>query len=214
MRMVNFWINLIGGDKDKLSFKMYQYMLNLENFRSKWLDEIKSILIEVGRYDVWQYQNKTPYTITKQYLKQTLLDLNLQNWRESLNASSKGKNYSIIKESIALERYLTILSKNRYSVLVKFRTGNHFFPIETDRWLGIELNDRKCSLCDLNDIGDEIHYLLICPFFEDKRKALIKSYYYKRPNILKFKELLTTQSVNQLHNLCRFITCLFQTLKR
>ena len=37
-------------------------------------------------------------------------------------------------------------------------------PIETGRWLNIELSNRKCKFCDKDTIGDEFHYLLECTF--------------------------------------------------
>ena len=53
--------------------------------------------------------------------------------------------------------------------MVRFRTGNHKMPIETGRWLNIELSNRKCELCDKDTIGDEFHYLLECTFFQRDR---------------------------------------------
>ena len=54
----------------------------------------------------------------------------------------------------------------------------------------IELAERKCQLCQTSQIDDEIHYLPDCHFFLTERRNLISQYYYKRPNIIKYKELL------------------------
>jgi len=35
----------------------------------------------------------------------------------------------------------------------------YFFRIEKGIWLGLERNDRKCQLCNLNEKGDEYHYI-------------------------------------------------------
>ena len=88
---------------------------------------------------------------------------------------------------------------------MKFRTSNHRFPVETYRWVGIPLSERKCALCDKDDIADELHYLLICPHFSAQRSRYIDTYYYRRPNILKFKELLSSTSCTQLKRLCKFV---------
>ena len=82
--------------------------------------------------------------------------------------------------------------------------------METCRWEGIPLADRKCNLCDKNDIADEVHYLLICPFFAEHRSNYIDRYFYRRPNILKFKELLCVNSDVKLKKLCKFIDILFK----
>lgn len=54
-------------------------------------------------------------------------------------------------------------------------------------------------------MGDEIHYLLVCPFFKNKRKQLIDCYFYKYPNILKFIELLETTNKEKLFKVSIFM---------
>ena len=41
--------------------------------------------------------------------------------------------------------------------------------------------DTKCKICDKNEIGDEFHYLFICPVFQEDRNRLLKEYYRKFP---------------------------------
>ena len=62
------------------------------------------------------------------------------------------------------------------------------------------------------DIGDEFHYLLICPFFQTDRYSLIKSYFYCRPNVLKFKALLTSTNEKTLSNLSKFVKIIIKIL--
>ena len=39
-------------------------------------------------------------------------------------------------------------------------------PVEIGRWQNIELEDRKCTVCNKNTLGDELHYLMECLFKE------------------------------------------------
>ena len=71
-----------------------------------------------------------------------------------------------------IEPYLTSLPKRLYIPLIKFRTSNYKLPIETGRWENINIEDRKCQLCDKNDLGDDFHYLLTCSYFDHDRKKL------------------------------------------
>ena len=74
--------------------------------------------------------------------------------------------YSNFKQSIQLEKYALQLYKYNAIVLCKFRTGNHFLPVETGRCEGIDISERTCALCEnVNEIADEYHYILMCPFF-------------------------------------------------
>ena len=104
-----------------------------------------------------------------------------------------------------MEYYLTILDTPSIIPLIKIRTRNHFLSVEYDSWGGIDISERKCTLCNLNDVGDEIHYILKCPFFKNERKRYIDSYYYRWPNILRYRELMTMTSRNKLIKLSNFI---------
>ena len=54
----------------------------------------------------------------------------------------------------------------------------------------IERNNRKCELCTLNDLEDEYHFVIICPFFTQIRNHYIEKYYVNLPNVFKFKKLI------------------------
>lgn len=129
----------------------------------------------------------------------------VQEWYTKLELSSKGRNYGIFKQDLIQESYLTSLPRNAYITMIKFRTSNYKLPVETGRWEGIPHNERKCSLCEKNDIGDDFHYMLICPFFRVERADLLKPYYYTRPNIVKYKDLLTCRNKSVLLKLSKFM---------
>ena len=90
---------------------------------------------------------------------------------------------------------------------------NHKLPIVSGRYRNISLEDRTCSLCHLNDVGNETHYLFICPYFINSRKKYIKRYYYTNVNAIKIGELFGTRNMTILLNLAKFvkeITCYFK----
>ena len=141
---------------------------------------------------------------TKAKIVKSLNDLYVQDWTAKLGVSSKGRNYSIFKESICLETYLTTLPRNAYIPMVKFGTANFKLPIETGRLENVSLDERKCYLCDKNDTGDDFHYLLICPFSLNKRKDLIKQFYYTRLIPL-YNDLLACKNKKGLINLSKMM---------
>ena len=51
---------------------------------------------------------------------------------------------------------------------VNFRLCINKLPIETGRWQNIDHNLRKCNKCNDNDLGDELHYLYRCSFFDEE----------------------------------------------
>ena len=68
-------------------------MLNIPNFKSKWVEHIKKSLLEIGRHDIWLNQDilQTKPQLN-QAIKQTLKDQYLQNWNMLLANSSKYTN--------------------------------------------------------------------------------------------------------------------------
>ena len=207
-RMIKYWISLVNNDNgNKLSKIMYNIMLDETNNGNtfKWLDYIKDILISVGKPDLINQPHINNPHATKLKIVTSLKDLVIQDWYAKLNQSSKGRTYSLFKENVDFESYLTTLPKRFYIPLIKFRTANFKLPIETGRWENVNIEDRKCMLCDKNDLGDDFHYLLTCPYFEHDRTTLLKAYYYTRPNIIKYKELMTNKNTNEQINLSKFM---------
>ena len=206
-RMIGFWLKLVNSEDTKLCKTMYNLMQSelQSNPQYKRLNSINDILISVGRADLFTQSSINNPELVKIQIIQTLNDLNIQEWHTKTAESSKGKNYKLFKNDQQFEAYLKILSRKSYTSLIKFRTGNHRLPVEVGRWEGIPYTERKCTLCEKNDIGDEFHYLLICPTFDTERKTLIKPYNFRRPNILKFRELLNTRNKNVLLKLSKFV---------
>ena len=61
------------------------------------------------------------------------------------------------------------------------------------------------SSCPKNDIGDEFHYLFAYDYFQSDWKEFLKSYFYMKPNVMKFKELFSTKDTQTLINLAKFV---------
>ena len=213
-RMIGYWNSLLINSKSKISYRIYQYMLNIPNFNSNWINYIKDILNSCGMTDIWLNQNNITCKNIKKLVKQSLLDQYLQKWHVSTQESNKGKSYYHLKQNLEMPKYLTKLKTIDYLNSLKFRTGNHHLPVETGRWNNIEYSQRKCTLCNLNDIGDEMHMLLICPHFEQTRKSFIKKYYFKHPSMYKFIELMRNESLKILINISKFIKVIMQENKR
>ena len=62
-----------------------------------------------------------------------------------------------------------------------------------------------CLLRDTNDTGDDFHYILQCRYFERNRKHPIPGYFRNRPNVLKFKNIMTVTKKSDILKLCKMI---------
>ena len=214
-RMIKFWNTIIQSKHEKISHMLYQYM-NQSQHNFKWMTYIKNIFDSTGYSNLWLNQSLITSKTTHLQIKQRLKDQFNQEWVAKLDNSSKGKNYSIFKDNTSFEQYLTRLPAELRISMFHFRTGNHRLPIETGRWnqSHVPHENRKCNLCTLNDIGDEMHYLLKCPYFSTKRNKFVSQKYYLRPNIIKYKELMSTVDPDKLNKLALFMKHIMKTFSR
>ena len=53
-------------------------------------------------------------------------------------------------------------------------------------------------------------YLLTCPYFANEREECLKKYYYRRPNIMKYRNLLTCNNKTTLTKLFKLIRTIIE----
>ena len=82
-----------------------------------------------------------------------------------LESSPKCYLYKYCVSNITLQYYLT-KSVNMRIYLTKFRLSSHNLLVETGRYHGTERSDRKCTLCNLNTIEDDFHFILHGPCYD------------------------------------------------
>ena len=64
---------------------------------------------------------------------------------------------------------------------------------------GAIYNEKRCTLCINPDVQDDFHITLCCAEFDSLRVKYIKPYYYQRPSMIKFVELMSTENRRDLH---------------
>ena len=126
--------------------------------------------------------------------------------------SSATWSASLIKDNFDFEKYLTILPANLALSMTKFRTLNHKMPIQKGRFLNVNRDERYCSKCMERDLGDEFHYLFVCEYFANERNELLKGFYYKHPNVIKFATLLVTHKKKVLLKLRKFMSIIIKSI--
>jgi hypothetical protein len=212
-RMLSFWYSLhcqsVEGF-DKMSCLLYRLIAvqkESTEFVMPWLKEVHLILDQLGLSFL---KISAPYTVNyfKFIAKQRLQDQFLQAWRGTLLESSVCTNYRLYKDTFCFERYLLLLSQPMCKNLLKFRVTNHKLPIQRGRVLNVPLDERVCTLCNSEEIGDEFHYLFVCEDEEIKasRKNHLRNYFLHHYNIVKFRQLMNSNSKIKLIHLAKFAT--------
>jgi hypothetical protein len=83
-----------------------------------------------------------------------------------------GKDYHVY------ENYLDMIPHTSRKYLTRIRISSHSLHVQTGRYHMTRTNrtvrsERWRLYCNLHDIEDEYHFILICPFYIDIRKKYI-----------------------------------------
>ena len=93
--------------------------------------------------------------------------------------SSKGFLHQYLIDNFALQYYLCKPIPSLYKRYIsRFRIVSHNLRIEHGKYYNESRIDRKCALCNLNDVEDEYHFILVCPRYSELKSKYIKIFYY------------------------------------
>ena len=120
--------------------------------------------------------------------------------------SNRLEAYARFKHEFIFEEYLDKISSSKYRrALTKFRVSSHDLNIESGRHFGFANIERLCKVCPLWMVGNEYHFLFICPFYKDLRQQCLPRYYCHWPNLHKFDNLMCKQSKASIIKLSRYL---------
>ena len=218
-RILSFWYKLISPqNKDKISSLVYSLLHRMYQnglHKSKFLDFIKSILIDIGLPSLWSNQSHLNFNLCwlKAFTKQHLQDLFLQDWYSHLSNDSIFTTYKLIKKEFKIDPYFTLLPHNCVLELVRFRTTNNPLPVNALRYSSIPRKERVCEKCGSNEVADELHYLFYCDYFNNERNQLLPKYPMTIRDSMKFEQLFNSNNKKQLLKLKHFICILSKELQ-
>ena len=203
-KTISYWSKVVSEQDQptRLSYQMYTILYNLHKSNqcnSAFIANIESILNSCGFSGIWQSQDVINPRWLSLAIKQKLNDQYTQNWQSSVETSSSGKIYKLLKEEFKQSKYLRILSNGYCKSFIRFRTRNTKLPVEVGRKNGTLFEERLCTFCR-KDLGDEYHYILLCKHFKEIWPKFIKPTYFARPNTQKFKDLMNSENVNNWEN--------------
>ena len=159
---------------------------------------------ELGLGYIWNlsHVDRIVYNVIKERINDTFK----QQCYNRIMTTPKGILYKHLVNEFKLQNYLRKpLDARCLKEITKIRTCAHKLNLEFGRHRNVERSERKCRLCNLNEIEDEYHFILQCPLYNDIRIKFIKTYYHKRPSVLKLTQLLTSQNNKELSNLGHYL---------
>ena len=207
VRILSYWYKLMKTDNVILRTIYKMCWQECESGRKCWLTNIKNMLCEHGFAYIWEMQNTLADRNFINLIKQRLIDIFLQSWYADKANSEVLDMYNNVKTTFGYEPYLDILPNDLRVYISRIRISAHSLAIQTGRYgrHRIPRDERYCFHCKSKDIEDEFHFIIICPCYETLRRKYITEYYYKRPSMAKFIELLQSDNNKCLLNLSIYI---------
>ena len=102
-------------------------------------------------YSFWVDQDSVKeisFACFKKLYKEKLSLVLKSKWKEAMEQSSKCSLYRNFKDELKFERYLVSVKFPLKSAMIRFRTSNHNLPIELGRYVNIDREERRCTLCN------------------------------------------------------------------
>ena len=129
-------------------------------------------------------------------------------WKEKKNLPGKLDFYFKHKNEFRFEPYLDSLPRNIRIYVTRLRTSSHNFPVEILRYSKNKpaREERKCNICSLNEMGDELHYLLRCSnialheirttFLDDIKQKIPQFEVFSAENIIQYCLSMADRNTN------------------
>ena len=207
--IIKYWFKVTCSSDTKYVRIVYNMMLDDLQRRpttQNWASSVRFLLQSLGFNNVWHFQGVGDKNVFLSAVKQRLTDHFTQNWSERIQASSRADTYCLFHE-FSYKNYLDLVNVEKFRfALSRIRMSSHRLQIEAGRWHRphrIPVNERKCLDC--NNVEDEFHFILECVKYTEIRNKYIKKYFWRRPNIPKFIELMTSTNATTIRNLAYYI---------
>ena len=212
--IIKYWLKILLTPENKYIKLVYNIMLkDIQEMPNKtnWASLVRQLLMSLGLNEVWLAQGVANTDVFLSVFKQRINDIFVQNWHERLEGSSRANFYKSISH-FQFQPYLENINVCKYMKSVcKLRMSSHRLAIESGRWarpVRIPIEERKCVYCDL--LEDEFHFVLECKCYTELRNKYIPRYFFRRPSMFKFVELLNTTNTKILRNLSTYIFLAFE----
>ena len=156
---------------ENLDSKAYLEQFNSSGEKYASLNFVKRVFCDLGFSHVWNNQSTFNIPSLLLSIKNKLKERCISYWNNRINFNNgmdKLRTCKLFKKTFGLEEYLEFGLDRKYrQCLSSFRISAHKLQTERGRYLGKNVEERKCTDC--NVIEDEIHFFCDCHKYNNNR---------------------------------------------
>jgi hypothetical protein len=205
-RIIKYWSKIIHSNNVLINRLYIQGFEDCERGCNNLVSNVKKLLNSHGFGYAFYNTGNVDVNFPSMF-KERVIDSYIQQWHTSVESSPVLYTYKWLKLNFGYQTYLDVLPFPLRCNITKIRLSSHSLRIQTGRYGAnrIDRNQRICLYCDSGDIEDEFHFICICSRFNTLRNQYIKKYFYIRPSMFKFVELMKSCNKNVLSKLSKYI---------
>ena len=185
MLSLKYWLHINDENAKAHDKFIFQSLLNGDEIKSSFGDQIKKIFKANGFDHVWQ--NKGTFSKRKliNAIERKLIERYNLFFKEVITGrvtvkgrtSDKLRTFKTFKNNYKMENYICMkVDKHLIFNLAKFRISNHQLEIESGRYKKKEIDQRLCKVCNGNGcVEDEFHFLMTCKAHQAERNDFLQN---------------------------------------
>ena len=209
---ISYWLHVICSNRENLASKAYLEQFNSSGEKYAWLNFVKRVLCHLGFSHVWNNQSTFNISSFLLSIKNKLKERYISYWNNRINSNNgmdKLRTYKLFKKTFGLEEYLEYGLDRKYrQCLSSFRISPHKLQIERGRYIGKNVEERKCTDC--NVIEDEIHFFCDCHKYNNSREKLYlelgnQHLFLGNDSKDKLINILTSKKYGVIKPVCRYL---------
>ena len=166
MRIIKYWLKLPDVSTPNCILNTVYNSMLLDITRAtpprqdSWLAKVKQLLDRNGVSEIWYYPHSVKKELFLPTFKRRLIDNFINELRRELEVSGSMSLHRELSQDVELSQYLNkIHNRTHRKALAKLHMSSHGLLIETGTHTGIAQENRKCTLCNKNDIKDQYHFV-------------------------------------------------------
>ena len=180
LSIVRQWCRLVNMDGSRLNKKIFIWATQYAKVDCKnWVYRTFQFYKSNGLNDLCDVNNNLVKSTAVDLLPDVSRSKFVNEWKKEIcreqgkrSGGNKLRTYCEMKFEFETEFYVkNLFNKRRRSALAKFRCGCAPIRLETGRYEGLNVEDRKCLFCD-DCIEDEVHVITQCCMYDDLREHL------------------------------------------
>ena len=173
LHILRLWNRLIALNDERLTKHIFvnDFYLAMSNFEN-WCTNVWRIFKAVDEENL--FYNREPCDIN--VISKKLMNIQEENWQRGLLMKPKLRFYRLFKTVLQVENYAKYnLTASQRSFMAQLRLGILPLHIETGRFRNTKIEDRLCTVCNLNVVENEMHFLFECPCYAKLRQQWLQN---------------------------------------